>query len=321
MPTIDLSNPPPPAANLLDALPRRVALTLAELHLVAEAAGGAPLPFAPTPAPAAGPGGLDGRLGSSRGTTEDAAYASALSSLHDPEASLGRRGLLAGGEVDSGLLGAVGLLATPAVALDVDLAVGPLRCKAWHRQTGDAVATLATADGIVFELAWFPITQWAMELARVSVVPEDLALSTSQVPAVFDAPFALVDAAGEAVRSGRSDLLPVLVAQHTGRTRSMSRTGADERWAGRQTTLDDAATVGALGALTTEARGRLRALVADVSGASTSVVGVVSWVLLADGWRALRPRHVDDEHRVGVHRVEPPDLAAELAPVLAEVTR
>ena len=45
MPTIDLSTPPPPPATLLDGLPRRVTLTLPELRLVAERAGGAPLPF------------------------------------------------------------------------------------------------------------------------------------------------------------------------------------------------------------------------------------------------------------------------------------
>ena len=43
-----------------------------------------------------------------------------------------------------------------------------------------------------------------------------------------------------------------------------------------------------LTALATEPQGRLRALVADVSGQATSTVGVVAWTLVADGWRALR---------------------------------
>ncbi len=59
----------------------------------------------------------------------------------------------------------------------------------------------------------------------------------------------------------------------------------------------------------------------DVSSGEATVVGVVSWVLLADGWRALRPHHDGDEPRVEVRAVRPGDLATELAPVLAEVTR
>ena len=51
------------------------------------------------------------------------------------------------------------------------------------------------------------------------------------------------------------------------------------------------------------------------------MVGVVSWVLVADGWRALTPHRADGAGRVDVRRVEPEDLAADLAPVLAEVTR
>ena len=45
MVTIDLTTPPPPPASFLDAMARRVALTLPELRLVAELAGNAPLPF------------------------------------------------------------------------------------------------------------------------------------------------------------------------------------------------------------------------------------------------------------------------------------
>ena len=308
MPTVDLSSPPPapPAAEgSLHALPRRVTLSLAELRHVARAAGGAPLPFetaervAPT---------LEGRLGRLRGGAEDAAYAAALGSLHDPADSLARRGLLDGDRVDDGLAGAVGLLATPEVALDLDLAVGTARARAWHRQAGAAVATLATADGLVFELAWLGVDQWPLELARVAVLPEDVATAPSGVPAVLEAPYELLDTAGEAARAGRLDLLPVLVAQHHGALR-------DED--GRP--LDEAASVAALTALSQESRGRLRALVADVSGPRTTVAGVVSWVLLADGWHALRPRGADAGHRVEVARVEPAGLATDLAPVLARV--
>jgi hypothetical protein len=84
--------------------------------------------------------------------------------------------------------------------------------------------------------------------------------------------------------------------------------------------LPAAEVAGLLTALTTETRGRLRALVADVSGKVTTAAGVVSWLLLADGWHTLHPHRDGEEHRVEVRRVEPGDLATVLAPVLAEVT-
>lgn len=292
MPTIDLGAARPAPVGLLDALPRRLTLTLPELRLVAERAGGAPLPFEVVDEP---PGvALGERLGSTPAVSETAARAAALERLHEPQASLARRGLLVDTALDEGLLGAVGLLATPEVALDLDVTAGGARATAWHRQAGDAVATLATVDGLVFELAWFPVDRWPAELARAAVVPEELTTGDSGVPDDLDLPFALLDATGEALRSHRADLLSVLVAEHGG----------------------DLELVPVLAALATETRGRLRALVADVSGGATTVVGVVSWVLLADGWRALRP-HGDG--RVEVHRVDPADLATELAPVLAEV--
>lgn len=307
MTIIDLSTPPPAPSGLLDALPRRVALTLAELRLVAEHAGGAPLPFDLAAPPEAAP--LEDRLGQSRGSTEDQAYLEAVASLHDPADSLSRRGLMAGETVDEGLLGAVGLLATPTLALDLDVVSGPVQAKAWHRQAGDAVATLATVDGIVFELAWFPNAHWPSELARVAALPEDLELHESAVPGLVDLPYELVDAAIEAAASSRSDLLPVLAAQH-----AHAVLGADAR------PLGESEVVAVLAALSSEARGRLRAMVADVSTETTTVVGVVSWVLLSDGWRALVPHQADGTLRIAVRRVAAGDLAPHLAPVLAEVS-
>jgi hypothetical protein len=307
--TIDLGTPPPPPSGLLDGLPRRVTLTLPELQLVARSAGDAPLPF--VLAEPSETGSLEGRLGASRTTTEDQAYAAALASLHDPRASLARRGLLVDDSVDEGLLGAVGLLATPEVAVDLDVAVagpGGVQVKAWHRQAGEAVAALATCDGVVFELAWYATTAWPAELGRVAVLPEDLALRESAVPAGVDLPYELIDAAAEAVTSGRADLVPVLAARHDGEVLDAG---------GR--TLSHAETVTILGALSSEARGRLRVLVADVTGETTDVVGVRSWVLLADGWRSLRPHLAAGSSRVTVSKVAPSGLAADLAPVLAQV--
>ncbi len=316
MATIDLGPPRPTPHDLLDGLPRRVALTLTELRFVAGRANGAPLPFDLGDMEAEEGGGLQERLGRSRGSDEQAAYADALGHLHDPATSLSRRGLLVGGPddgaVDDGILGAIGLLATPTVAVDLDVAAGPVQVKSWHRQHGGAVAALSTQDGLVFELAWFPTWAWAAELARAAVVPEDLPLHDSVVPDRVELPHELADAAIEAARSHRTDLVPVLVEQHG---------GAVVDGEGRELTGAEVSPM--LTGLATEARGRLRALVADVSGAETTTVGVVAWTLVADGWRALRTRRDPADAsalRLEVARVIPEDLAAELAPVLAEVS-
>lgn len=306
MVTIDLTTPPPPAASFLDGLPRRLALTLPELRHVARLAGDAPLPF--DLVEAAGPDGLEGRLGQSRGSVEDTAYAAALASLHDADDSLRRRGLITDDGIDPGLTGAIGLLATPTLALDLDVAAPGTQVKAWHRQAGNAVATLATSDGLVFELAWFSSDQWPGELARVADIPDDIRLGESSVPEEIDLPFHLVDATGEALRAGRSDLVPVLMSQH-----------GEGIVDGAAEPIDDAVATTAVAAIHTEGRGRLRVLAARVSDQAATDVGLVSWVLLADGWHSLTPHQVDDESRLSVRRTQPADLASELAPVLAQV--
>lgn len=307
MATVDLTTPPPTKSGILEALPRRVALTLPELRLAASLAGDAPLPFDVVEPGAAG--ALEGRLGQSRGSAQDEAYAAALSTLHDPAESLARRGLRTGDGLDDGLAGALGLLATPTVAVDLDVTIDGARARAWHREADGAVATLATVDGVVFELAWFEAASWAGEIARAVMLPSDQTLHGTALPELIDVPFELLDAASEAVRSGRSDLLPVLAARHAG-----SATAADG------STISDVDLTSMLSALIIDSRGRLRALGADVSGGETRLVGVVSWVLISDGWHALRPRRHGDDHRVEVSRVEPADLAGDLAFVLAEVT-
>src|SRR5688572_26914873 len=114
MPTIDLSAPrsapETEAASLigtLEGLPRRLALTLAELQYLAVQAGDAPLPF-DVRAPSTG-SSLDSRLGQSRASAEDQAYLGALTALHEPSESLAKRGLLSETGVDAGILGAIGL--------------------------------------------------------------------------------------------------------------------------------------------------------------------------------------------------------------------
>lgn len=320
MATIDLTTPPPRAEHVLDALPRRATLTLPELRVVAEHAGGAPLPFetgAPAhPAAPDQPGAnrLEGRLGAG-GTSDEAAYAQAAASLHDPVRSLRHRGLLTESGVEPGLCGAVGLLAVPELALEIDVATASGHVKAWHRESGGAVATLATTDGLVFEIAWFGADRWAQELARVTVPPEDLPLGDSAVPAVLSTPYSLLDSVGEALRASRADLVPVLVGQRPGAVLASAAAGAEEE------VLDASAASRAVAALHQEAQGRLRVLAARIDDSGSTAVGVISWVLLADGWHALLPRHSQDDPRVEVRRVDPGELAATLAPVLDEVRR
>ena len=128
------------------------------------------------------------------------------------------------------------------------------------------------------------------------------------VPELLDLPYSLVDSVGEALRTGRSDLVQVLVSQ----------SGGDVRADGEA--LGAAEAAAATSALHTESRGRLRILAAEVSERTATSVGVISWVLLKNGWHSITPRHDVDGGRVTVGRVDPDDLATELAPVLAQVT-
>ena len=306
MTTIDLSTPPAPAPSLLEGLPRRVALTLPELCLVAELAGGAPLPF--DEVSRADATTMESRLGESRGSADASARERTLTSFHEPRESLSRRGLLHDGELDASIAGAIGLLATPELALQVDVAVAGVQAISWQRSGDGAVATLGTVDGLVFELAWFGVDQWAGELARVARLPEEVTLSASQVPGRLSAPYELADAVGEAIRSHRDDLVPVLAAQHSGQVE------VDEQ------TAPDAESAEALRALHRETQGRLRVLATSVTETGTAPVGVVSWLLVQDGWRAVCSRAGENGARLEVTRVDPADLATELAPVISEVT-
>lgn len=322
--TVDLTSAAAPAsaAGSLEDLPRRVALTLAELRHLADLAGGAPLPFdTATDAPhstdgtaspaAAAPAAddLEARLGAQPADPGRSAYDEVVAGLHEPADSLERRGLLVDGVADAGVIGALGLLATPVLAVDLEVRVGTERARAWHRQSTDAVATLATTDGIVFELAWFEPRHWAAELAQVATPPEDVGAGTTDLPEVLDLPFELVDGVGEALASGRPDLVHVIVAAHAGEVRADA------------TTVPDAAVAGLLTAMLTDATGRLRGMAADVATEGAPVIGVVSWLLLPDGWRSLRSYDAGGRQRLELRRVAPGALASLLAPVLAEVIR
>ncbi|NHA01388.1 hypothetical protein G5V59_20255 [Nocardioides sp. W3-2-3] len=106
---------------------------------------------------------MQSRLGQSPAASDDRAYRTAVGALHDGADALQRRGLLTDGVLDPGLAGAIGLLAAPRTALDVDLRMAGVQAKVWQRRDDSAVASLATVDGIVFELGWFATDAWAGE--------------------------------------------------------------------------------------------------------------------------------------------------------------
>lgn len=311
MVTVDLSRPVRATADhLLAELPRRLTLTLPELILAAELAGGAPLPFA----------GRSNRPGyalladSVDPATSDEAreYAVTRSALPAPRTTLARRGLMirgAGGEpvAEPGLAGAIGLVATGTLGLDLDVRVGGQRARSWHRQAGTAVASLATADGLVFELSWFSAQHWPAELARVAEIPPDLPLETSRVPDDLCSPFALLDATGEALRAGRPELLGVLADNNPTPVLDSG------------TPMSTTEATAVLRAVHEETRGRLRVLAAPLDPGSEPRFGLVSWLLLADGWHSIVPGPVDPEPLVRLRRVAPTDLAGAVAPVVEAV--
>lgn len=293
MTMIDLGPAPSAPTEPWAGVPRRVGLTLPELTHACESIG-APLPFEVS---TRRDGGLDARLGHSRAATEADALARAVAGFGEGAASLRRRDLLdTDGALDAGIAGALGLLATPEVVIDLDVVVDDWRGHAWHRQKGDAAASLATVDGLVFELSWYPSTAWAAELGRTATLPGETARTTSSVPEQLEVPFAVADAVFEALRTGRGDLVPVL-------------------------TEGDVVVASALEALSTETHGRLRAVVATTADPENPLIGTVSWSLVNDGWRSMRTESLDGELTLLITSVEPSELAADLAPVLAEVAR
>lgn len=348
MPIVDLSTrhrAPSAARAGEDAVrraPRRLGLSLRELQEAALRAGGAPLPFDLDASASAGPSrahGIADRLGASPRDGDARAFRSAAARLPDPVDSLERRGLLDDGHLEAGLAGALGVLATADLAVDLDVHLHMQhsqhsqphgqQARAWHRRRGEAVACLATLDGLVFELAWLPVEAWAGELSRVAALSADVVLRPSAVPTLVDLPRELADAGAEAVRAGRSDLLPVLAQRWAGRVlgapaatpaAAVGEAPMPPPMPPAMTPLPEADVVRVLAALDGEARGRLRALTARTTPTlPVDRIGVVAWTLLADGWHALRAHRRGGEERVELAAVSPHDLAARLGPVVAAV--
>ena len=188
-------------------------------------------------------------------------------------------------------------LRSPELACGVDVTVprpdgrpgwARLRCR--HGLRGDRVASTSSAGGAV-EVAAYAVGRWQTELARAATVP--VPADTPPPPdAMLDVPLEVLLAAGEAVRSGRGDVLDEL-----GR-----RAGAE----------DPAALRGQLVRLHTAGVGRLTATVASRDDGGPRV-GWVSWLLFADGWRSLTPVRRAGRPTVHLARATPLDLGAQVA--------
>ncbi len=175
-----------------------------------------------------------------------------------------------------GLVGADPLLEplrAPEIVCDVEVTAprpdgepGRARLRCRHGLRGDRVASTAWAGGAV-EVAAYGAEHWQTELARAADVPLPAGARPPQEE-VVEVPLETLLATGEALRTGRVDLLDELV---------------------RRAEPDDPARLREqVVRLHAESTGRLLATVARRDG-GTSRVGWVTWLLLPDGWRSLTP--------------------------------
>jgi hypothetical protein len=167
----------------------------------------------------------------------------------------------------------------PDLVVDVDLVVRRgrtiTRLRARHSLRGQTVQAVATDGGRV-EVSRFEVSDWPARLTRACAVD---APPTGSSPAADDPglPWDLVVGTGAALSGHRPDLYDELVARDARFGEPLRRLHAS--------------------------LGRLR-VVGIVPGRHR--IGWISWVLQADGWRALTPyveRGPDDVRRM--IRVEP----------------
>lgn len=177
---------------------------------------------------------------------------------------------------------------SPELVVTVEVAVRRAsqvhRSRIVHALRGSVVETAAVdedgmSSGRTHLAAWHP------ELTRLAAVavPGDAPLPPADAP---DLPWDLVVAGGQALTERRPEVYDELVARADDRTRHQ------------------------LQRLHRSTVGRLRAV--GVVPARRRV-GWVSWVLVADGWRALTPYVAAGTAMVRLERRRPDDLATEVA--------
>ena len=195
-------------------------------------------------------------------------------------------------------------LRSPEVACDVEVSAprpdgGPgrawLRCR--HGLRGDRVASTAWAGGDV-EVAAYGLEHWQAELARAATVPPSTQAAPPPPDEQVDVPLEVLLGAGEALRSGRADVLDELVR--------------------RAEDPDPPALREQLARLHTAATGRLLSIV-GTHGSGTPRLGWVSWLLFADGWRSLTPVRREGRPVVRLARATPSDLGRQMAALVTLV--
>jgi hypothetical protein len=175
---------------------------------------------------------------------------------------------------------------------------GEQRVSARHAWCGTEVHT-ATSDPAGLRTASVDVVDWQRELAAVCRVD---ASSTSPPPAPhLEIPWDLVVGTGAALRRHRPDLYDVLVARADGWVRIGGRP------------LGPAATHDQVQRVHHGVVGRLRC---TGTAPASRRVGLVSWLLYADGWRALTPYADPTNGGRAMVRLEPRspgDLAHDVA--------
>jgi hypothetical protein len=170
---------------------------------------------------------------------------------------------------------------------------------------GDVVAAVSSAGGPA-QVSWWRTDDWHAQLTRAASVPVPEATARPPSPGV-EVPLDVLLAVGEALRTHRGEVLDELV----GRAVGVARIAARE--------LDPGEVRTELVRLHRGTLGRLLATVAARDGQAHTRVGWVSWLLFADGWRALRPTRVQGRPSVRADPVEPSRLGPEVARLVAVV--
>ena len=195
------------------------------------------------------------------------------------------------------------------VSVDLAVRTGPgrlARLRARHGVRADRVTAVSTALNGVVEVASLDLHDWQPELARAVTVTAPAAVLPPPATDLL-LPWDLLVGTGAARARHRPEVYDVLVARAVGSCRAGGRA------------LDLAGCHDQLRRLHA-ATGRMRA-VGVGPGGSRPRVGWVTWLLVADGWRALTPTVRDHRPMVRVEPRRPPDLALDAAGWLAAVRR
>ena len=204
---------------------------------------------------------------------------------------------------------ALAVLGAPQVAVDADLAVrtsaGDERLHSWQRWYDGHVTALSTALHDSVELGWWRHEHWQAELARLVSVTRPA--HAPEPPArELTLPYDLLLGGGAALRDRRPDVFEELVSREADAVR-VGGEPAGRAGAAEQVRL-----------LELSAIGRLQVVVAGAPGGRRTT-GWLSWLLFADGWRALVPYDDGARAMVRVSARHPLDLGVEVARLVAEV--